>query len=320
MMNMSDSIQRQLDDARENLRIIKEQQAKFVVTAEMPIQWLKEERQWLGRITELEQQLAEQTVSGGPGPRRDSMGSTPGQLPKAPCRPSLILILAAILLLILGVFCGLPLLTGNLPREPLSPIPSTTLTEIPSSTSATKPAESPSPRPVATLTEAPLSTPTTEPAGSPCVVPTAMPTVIPSPTPTTGPTEPPPPTSAPTPAKVFSAPAPAPAPLHLLRPERGKKVERTNRVEFEWEGNLRWNQAFQVSVRHIDTGTVFSSPGLDTHTWAIDLPPERWGTYHWQVIVVQNDVTVASSEEWHFYFDPVPHTPQPHPPDPWQSP
>jgi len=74
------SIRRQLTEARENLRLIKERQAEFVLSTDIPLQLFKEERRLLDRIAELEQQLAEPTVPGGPGPRRDDMGSTPEQL------------------------------------------------------------------------------------------------------------------------------------------------------------------------------------------------------------------------------------------------
>ena len=73
------SIQRQLAEARENLRLIQERQAEFVLSTDIPLQLVKEERRLLDRIAELEQRFAEPAAPGGPGPRRDGMGSTPEQ-------------------------------------------------------------------------------------------------------------------------------------------------------------------------------------------------------------------------------------------------
>ena len=51
-------------------------------STDIPPQLIKEERRLLDRIAELEQQLAEPTVPGGPGSRRDGIESTPEQLQK----------------------------------------------------------------------------------------------------------------------------------------------------------------------------------------------------------------------------------------------
>jgi len=73
------SIQRQLDEARENLDLIKQRQAEYVLSTDIPLQLVKEERRLLDRIAELKQKLAKPTVPGGPGPRRGVMRSTPEQ-------------------------------------------------------------------------------------------------------------------------------------------------------------------------------------------------------------------------------------------------
>ncbi len=49
------SLQRQLDEVRENLRIVEEQKSKFVLETEMPLTLLKEERRLRVRLAELEQ-------------------------------------------------------------------------------------------------------------------------------------------------------------------------------------------------------------------------------------------------------------------------
>jgi tetratricopeptide (TPR) repeat protein len=51
------SWQRQLAEARENLRVIEEHKAKYVQETDVPLQILKEERRWRGTIAELEEKL-----------------------------------------------------------------------------------------------------------------------------------------------------------------------------------------------------------------------------------------------------------------------
>jgi tetratricopeptide (TPR) repeat protein len=58
-----ESLQRQLAEARENLRIIQERKAEFVLSVEIPLQLVKEERSLLDKIAELEQQLAVEHIA-----------------------------------------------------------------------------------------------------------------------------------------------------------------------------------------------------------------------------------------------------------------
>jgi hypothetical protein len=57
------SLQRQLDEVRENLRLIQERKAEFVLSIEIPLQLVKEEQRLLYRIAELEQQIAARSAS-----------------------------------------------------------------------------------------------------------------------------------------------------------------------------------------------------------------------------------------------------------------
>jgi CheY-like chemotaxis protein len=59
------SLQLQLAKARENLRIIQERKAEFVLSTDIPPQLVKEERRLLERIVALEQQLAQAASLGG---------------------------------------------------------------------------------------------------------------------------------------------------------------------------------------------------------------------------------------------------------------
>jgi nucleotide-binding universal stress UspA family protein len=55
------SLRRQLAEARENLRLIQERKAEYVLSTDVPLQIVKEERHLLDRIAELEQRLAAQS-------------------------------------------------------------------------------------------------------------------------------------------------------------------------------------------------------------------------------------------------------------------
>jgi nucleotide-binding universal stress UspA family protein len=74
------SLRRQLAEARENLRLIQERKAEFVLSTEVPLQLVKEERRWLDRIAELEQRLAAQSSAHEDQPR----AGRPGREPEAP--------------------------------------------------------------------------------------------------------------------------------------------------------------------------------------------------------------------------------------------
>ena len=65
------SLRRQIAEARENLRLIQERKAEFVLSTDVPLQLVKEERRWLDRIAELEQRLADQSSALEDQPRRD---------------------------------------------------------------------------------------------------------------------------------------------------------------------------------------------------------------------------------------------------------
>jgi hypothetical protein len=51
------SLQRQLAEARENLRLIEDRKAEYVLEVDVPLQLIKEERRWRDRIAELEAKL-----------------------------------------------------------------------------------------------------------------------------------------------------------------------------------------------------------------------------------------------------------------------
>ena len=57
------SLQRQLDEARTNLRLIRERKAEFVLSIDIPLQLVKEERDLSNRIAELEQQITTLSAS-----------------------------------------------------------------------------------------------------------------------------------------------------------------------------------------------------------------------------------------------------------------
>jgi nucleotide-binding universal stress UspA family protein len=70
------SLRRQLAEARENLRLIQERKNEFVLSTDVPLQLVKEERRWLDRIAELEQRLAALSSAREDRPRADREGRT----------------------------------------------------------------------------------------------------------------------------------------------------------------------------------------------------------------------------------------------------
>lgn len=57
------SLQRQLADARENLRLIEEHKARYVQEIDIPLQIIKDERRWKEQITEIEMKLGASGLS-----------------------------------------------------------------------------------------------------------------------------------------------------------------------------------------------------------------------------------------------------------------
>jgi nucleotide-binding universal stress UspA family protein len=71
------SLRRQLAEARENLRLIQERKGEFVLSTDVPLQLVKEERRWLDKIAELEQRLAAQSSAREDQPRADQKRHEP---------------------------------------------------------------------------------------------------------------------------------------------------------------------------------------------------------------------------------------------------
>ncbi len=71
------SLRRQLAEARENLRLIQERKDQYVLSTDVPLQLVKEERRWLDRIAELEERLAAQPSAPEDQPRADRQGRKP---------------------------------------------------------------------------------------------------------------------------------------------------------------------------------------------------------------------------------------------------
>ena len=65
-------------------------------------------------------------------------------------------------------------------------------------------------------------------------------------------------------------------------------------------------RAFRVILLHVSTGEVSESPSLTSRAWTVALPPEKYGEYRWQVVVLEDGAVVArSTEEWHFWYVPI---------------
>ena len=74
-------LEQQLAEAHENLDLVRERLAEFVISAERPLQLVKEERRWRKEIAGLERQLAAQPAEDSePGPHPEGRESMPEQL------------------------------------------------------------------------------------------------------------------------------------------------------------------------------------------------------------------------------------------------
>jgi tetratricopeptide (TPR) repeat protein len=135
--------------------------------------------------------------------------------------------------------------------------------------------------------------------------PTPRPTPFPTdtPTPTPEPASTPFPTATPTPT-LFPTPIPSATVPEPIAPAMGRTYR--NPVTFEWLGSLKPGQAYQVTVRHVESGYVIQS-GLSTvYSSTTDLPADKDGEWRWTVSVVQDGQVLATSPEWMFWFNPFP--------------
>jgi hypothetical protein len=169
------SLQRQLDKAHENLRLIQERKAEYVLSTDIPPQLIKEERRWLDEIAELERQLAAQ-------PAKSNTGNMPEQSPENDLMPTFdvsmklkyfvafgkrllaigklknkrkVIVLLFSVLLVIGLGVAFWMLQPNGDGASIAilstPTPSLTYTPIPTYTSW--PADIPTPTPISAPTD-----------------------------------------------------------------------------------------------------------------------------------------------------------------------
>ena len=74
-------------------------------------------------------------------------------------------------------------------------------------------------------------------------------------------------------------------------------------VTFQWTGSLGATQSYQVTVYHAESRHTLQSGPLTVQSWAVDLPGDQVGEWHWSVSVVQDGSVVAASSEWVFWFN-----------------
>jgi len=176
-----------------------------------------------------------------------------------------------------------PLMT---PTAPSSPSPTATTTRQPTST--------PTPLPMTPATTQPSSTPTRTPTS----------TLTPSPLPTVTPRFPPPRAVVP----------------ELIAPAQGDVRYGRDSITFEWDGKLNAGQAYQVNMRHRQSGYEIRSEFLAIRMWTAKLPEEKYGEWLWTVSVVQGGRTLTCSPEWMLWFDPYPGSGGEGPPPPTNTP
>ncbi len=183
-----------------------------------------------------------------------------------------------------------------LPTPTPTPNLRATLTETPSVPVVLDLSPTATVTPESELTVTPIAQPDTP---TPTATATPSPTPSPSPSPSPSPTATPRPTFTPTSQPVAASP-------RQLQPALGMEVKGRDPVTFEWEGSLGSGRAFRVILRHVSTGEISESAALTTRTWTVVLAPEKYGEYRWQVVVLEDGAVVArSTEEWHFWYNPL---------------
>lgn len=160
--------------------------------------------------------------------------------------------------------------------------------------------------------------------GGAVVLPTATPTATPTDTPV--PTETPTPTPTPTATPTPTPPPPLPPAIvpELIEPK--PEGEYPNPVTFRWEGMLGVDQAYRVTLTHLNSGHTQQSDLLTQEEWTVYLEGILYGQWRWKVEVIYRGRVVASSKEGTFWFNPFAgggggsppptDTPTPEPPKP----
>lgn len=151
----------------------------------------------------------------------------------------------------------------------------------------------------ATVTPTPTRTPTVPTSPTFTITPKATSTPKNTPTPTI--TSTPIATPSPQPTPTFT-PVPIIQPEPLAPPSSG---EHPNPITFEWNGNLGYNQQYQVIAVH-NSGYTLSSDPLTAQQWTTELPPEAFGEWKWRVAVLSGGSEVTSSDEKVLWFNPMP--------------
>lgn len=151
--------------------------------------------------------------------------------------------------------------------------------------------------PTATHTPPPTPTATATPTTAPTATPTDTPTPSVTPTPTITPTNTPTPYPTATPRPRATAP-------QLTAPAQGG--EYPSPVTLQWQGALNAGQSYQVTAYHTASGHALQSGLLTAPSWTVNLPADKAGEWRWSVSVVQNGTTIATSDEWMFWFNPHP--------------
>jgi hypothetical protein len=95
----------------------------------------------------------------------------------------------------------------------------------------------------------------------------------------------------------------------LIVPAQGR--EYSNPITFQWSCSLGAGRAYQVTAYHAGSDHTVQSGLLTTREWTTGLPAERFGEWRWTVSVVQGGMTVTTSSEWMFWFQPFPGPGQP---------
>lgn len=222
-----------------------------------------------------------------------------GVLPKSGLYASfLVAVIGALIVLALGAIwpwdgAPTPIPSPTIGSEPIV-VPANTLP--PESTVTLESIEALVGSPTATVVTDATETPTVTLTVSRTPTPTATASVVPLPSVAASETP-----LIPT-VPLSATPQPVEAP-DLVQPSQGQTYK--NPIVFAWVGALGSGQVFQVKARSIEKpDSVLLSPALLEASWEAELPGEAYGEWRWLVMVVEDNVAVATSEERMFWLDP----------------
>jgi tetratricopeptide (TPR) repeat protein len=191
-------------------------------------------------------------------------------------------VVAAVALVIGMMAIRPPFIFGN-------PTPTPTLTAEPTTLPAPSATETATPKLVPTATAMPSPTSTFRPLPTATATPTSSPTFTPT-------------------ATVTRVPPPSVSIPTLKAPEPGETIGKP--IIFRWSGSPLSGQSYRVTAyRDVPKTGCRVDELLQEESLERDVSGECYGGWRWSVSVLRGRTVLATSPEWHFWFQPFPRFP-----------